>query len=146
MRLIARRTRVSSLLTACALAFGLAPRSAAADAPPVTIGEVSAHVPSGEFGPALRTALEDELAAHGDAKPPRAALKFVLSATLVKLSAEQKNGTVRATAVVSVVLRRARDSSLHAILSGSATAEEDSSLESTRETALRAAVRGALRG
>lgn len=117
---------------------------AGAGAPPLAIGEVKATTPAGEFGPALKQALREELSQAS--LPPRRA-QLVLSATLVKLTAEKKDGSVRATAVVSLALRRARDSTLHAMLSGKATAEEAAdSVEQTRDSALRAAVRSALRG
>jgi hypothetical protein len=64
----------------------------------------------------------------------------------VKLSAERKDGSARATAVVSMTLRRARENTLYAFLSGRATAEESSpNVDSARDSALRAAVRSALR-
>ncbi|HVJ13784.1 MAG TPA: hypothetical protein VM686_00020 [Polyangiaceae bacterium] len=140
MRLFALGTRVSFALV---LLSGLAP--AEAKSPALSIGAVNARVPAGEFAQVMKQALSEELAqAELPAKRSRGA--FVLDATLVKLTAEKKNDGVRATAVVSVVLRRARDSSLHAMLSGKATAEESASVEATRDTALRAAVRSALRG
>jgi hypothetical protein len=141
MRSFALRTRVS---LAAVFAFGLATSSAPADPPPLVIGEVSASMPSGEFAAALEQALREELR---HAAPPPKRRAFVLDAKLVKLTAEKSEGSVRATAVVSVALRRARDSTLHALLSGKATAEESATnVQATQGTALRAAVRSALRG
>jgi hypothetical protein len=127
------------------LALVLLSSSAPAEAPGVSIGAVSARAPGGDYARTLKQALNDELSqAALPAKGRRQS--FVLDATLLKLTAEKNRDTARATAVVSVVLRRARDSTLHAMLSGRATAEDAASIEATRETALRAAVRSALRG
>jgi len=137
MRSFAFGTRVSLAL---ALLSGPLP----ADAPALSIGAVHARAPASEFAPALKQVLREELSQA--ALPAKRGRAFVLDATLVKLTAEKNDESVRATAVVSVVLRRARDSTLHAMLSGKATAEESASLEATRDTALRAAVKSALRG
>jgi hypothetical protein len=106
---------------------------------------VSGRTQSGEFTPSLRAALAEEFS---PANLPRSSKsdRFVLSVTLVKLSAERKDGSARATAVVSMTLRRARENTLYAFLSGRATAEESSpNVDSARDSALRAAVRSALR-
>src|SRR5688572_14561045 len=117
---------------------------APAEAPALSIGAVSAKVPAGQFAAALKQALRDELSQA--ALPAKRKSAYVLDATLVKLTGEKNEEGARATAVVSVVLRRARDSTLHAMLSGKATAEESASVETTQGTALRAAVKSALRG
>jgi hypothetical protein len=116
---------------------------AAASEPPVTLGEVRANTESGDFSGPLRVLLRDALArtAFGPARAP-----FVLSATLVRLDAERIGRGARATAAVSLVLRRAREQSLYALVNGHATAEApDASVGETRTDALRAAVESALR-
>ena len=140
MRSLALGTRVSLALV---LLSTLAP--AEAKAPALSIGAVNAKVPAGEFAQVMKQALSEELA-QAALPPKRSRSALVLDATLVKLTSEKKDDGARATAVVSVVLRRARDSTLHALLSGKATAEESASVETTRGTALRAAVKSALRG
>ena len=112
--------------------------------PPVAVGEIHGATSAGEFSAPLRSALVEgvQVASLG-----RARERFVLSATLVRLDAERVGQGARATAAVSLVLRRAREQSLHAVLNGHATAEEtNATLSETREDALRAAVRSALRG
>jgi hypothetical protein len=133
--------RRHSALVALALSF-VTSHSLAGESP-VSIGEVNGTTPSGEFEAPLRTALREAL---GHAKLGRARERFVLSANLVTLDAKKDGRSVSARAVVSVVLRREKAQTLHAMLRGSATAEEsDGALDSARETALRAAVESALR-
>jgi hypothetical protein len=132
-------------LLACVL-FPLASLTAAtsdAGEPPVAVGEVRGATPAGEFSVPLRSALTSAIARVELGQPRE---RFVLSATIVRLDAERVGKGARATAAVSLVLRRARQQALHAVLTGHATAEEtDSSLAETREDALRAAVNSALR-
>ena len=109
----------------------------------VVIGEVSGTTPSGEYGTPLLSAVRETL---GQTKLGRPRERFVLSASLVALDAKKDGRSVSATAVVSLVLRREKEQTLHAVLRGSATAQEsDSTLDSARETALRAAVESAMR-
>jgi hypothetical protein len=129
----------------CALATVVAATlvTATGDAaePPVVLGEVSA--PEGELTAPLRRVLAAGIAS---AAFVRSRERFVLSARLVRLDAERVGKGARATASVSLALRRAREQSLHAVLNGHATAEElDGTLTETREDALRAAVSSALR-
>lgn len=136
-----RRVHVSLFSALCfALTFG---STSLANEPPVAVGEVNAQTPSGEFSIPLRSALTEGVA--GLAVPaPRE--RFVLSATLLRLEAEQVGRGARARAEVSLVLRRARQQTLYALIKGNATAEAaDSTLGETRDDALRAAVRSALR-
>jgi hypothetical protein len=110
---------------------------------PVSIGEVTATTPSGEFETELRSALREAL---DTAKLGRPRERFVLSASLVALDAKKDGKRVSATAVVSLVLRREKEQTLHAMLRGSATAlESDSTLDAARETAVRAAAGSAMR-
>jgi len=135
-----RRVHISLLTLLAAWSAG-ATTAVAAD-PPVAVGEVRATTSSGEFSAPLRSLLTEGVASLTLA-PPRD--HFVLSATLVSLEAAQIGRGARASAAVSLVLRRARQQTLHAILKGHATAEAtNSSVSETREDALRAAVRSAL--
>jgi hypothetical protein len=109
----------------------------------ILLGEVRANASSGAFVPELRRVLDLELG-RTLARAPRE--RYVLSATLVRLDAERSERSVRATAAVSLVLRREKGQILHAILSGRATAEESGAdLDGARGTALHAAVESALR-
>lgn len=111
--------------------------------PVVAVGEVRAGVPWAEFSAPLKTALLDGIA-RVELGPARE--KFVLSATLESLAAERIGKGARASAVVSLVLRSARRQTLHAVLTGRATAEAtDSTVAELRTDAVRAAVRSALR-
>jgi hypothetical protein len=110
---------------------------------PVVIGEVSGTTASGEYKTPLFRAVSETL---GQTKLGRPRERFVLSVSLVTLDAKKDGKSVSATAVVSLVLRREKEQTLHAMLRGSATAQEsDSTLDSARETALRAAVESAMR-
>lgn len=124
-------------------AIGLVAAKSSAAEPSVALGEVRASTPAGEFSAPMRSALAAGIANAGLLRPRE---RFILSATLTRLDAERVGKGARATATVSLVLRRAREQSLHAILNGHATAEEtDGSVSETREDALRAAVSSALR-
>ncbi len=134
-------SRRRSALVAVAIAFVAS--AALASESPVVIGEVRGTTASGEYGTPLLSAVRDTL---GQAKLGRPRERFVLSASLVALDARKDGKSVSATAVVSLVLRREKEQTLHAMLRGSATAQEsDSTLDSARETALRAAVESAMR-
>jgi hypothetical protein len=136
-----RRVHVSWVTTLCVAVT--AATTGRAGEPPVTVGEVSAGTPSGEFSIPLRTALNEGVARLSLAAPRD---RFVLSATLLRLDAEQVGRGARASAEVSLVLRRARQQTLYAVIKGNATAEApDSSVGELRDDALRAAVRSALR-
>lgn len=124
------------------LLFGVAVPCSARESP-VTVGEVRDESASGAFSEALRGVLDDAMARAELGRPRE---RFVLSATLLRLDAEPVGKGARATALVSLALRRAREQSLHAVLNGRATAEEASgSVSETRTDALRAAVTSALR-
>jgi hypothetical protein len=143
VRLARHLAPLSALLISFSIALSSAP--AGATEPRVTLGEVSGRTQGGEYTRSLRAALAEEFS---PTNVPRASGRdrFVLSVTLVKLSAEHKDGNARATAVVSMTLTRARGNTLYALLSGRATAEESSpNVDSVRDSALRAAVRSALR-
>jgi hypothetical protein len=122
--------------------FGFPARAAGAGSG-VLLGEVRGSERTSSFVPELRRVLGQELGrvAIDDSRE-----RYVLSANLLDLDANNRDGAVRATATVSLVLRRSKDQVLHAILSGRATAAESGSdLDSARGTALRAAVESALR-
>jgi hypothetical protein len=118
------------------------PRTSDAGEPVVAVGEVRGKTPAGEFSAPFKSLLAEAIA-RAELGSPRE--RFVLSATLVRLDAEQIGNGARASAAVSLVLRRAQEQTLYAVLSGRATAETtDTSLSETREDALRAAVRSAI--
>ncbi|HTQ05166.1 MAG TPA: hypothetical protein VMI54_14985 [Polyangiaceae bacterium] len=138
---ISRAHRATSLLGALVF-FGAAAPCGAHESP-VAVGEVRDESASGAFCEALRSVLTDAMATAELGRPRE---RFILSATLVRLDAERVGRGARATALVSLVLRRAREQSLHAVLNGHATAEEETgSVNETRADALRAAVTSALR-
>jgi hypothetical protein len=92
----------------------------------------------------LRGALTDELTSLS-ASDSRPEYSLVVSATLTRLSSEKGAGQAKASAAISLALRRADDQILFAEVLGRASAEEvRGSLASVRRAALRAAVRGAV--
>ena len=133
------------------LGVGLPTVKAANRASKVSLGDVVVQLESttagggeAELTRTLRVALSEELAtlaASGDTgKRP-----LVVSATLTKLSTERRAERARASASISLVLRRADDQVLFAELRGRASAEETSeSVASVQQAALRGAVRGAV--
>jgi len=145
------RSRSAALLTLLlALVVGLPTVQGASSAARVSIGDVVVELErtvggrEAEFGRVLRVALAEELAAlaatGGTGKRP-----LVLSATLTKLSTERRAERARASASISLVLRRADDHVLLAELRGRASVEETSdSVVTVQREAVRGAVRGAL--
>ena len=113
-----RAQRAASLLAGLVL-FGTAAPCSAHESP-VAVGEVRDESTSGAFSEALRSVLTDAIATAELGRPRE---RFVLSATLLTLDAERVGHGARATAHVSLVLRRAREQSLHAVINGRATAE-----------------------
>jgi hypothetical protein len=148
-RALSRKLLISVLAIVCPTGRAL-PTAEAADAPRVSIGDVAVAVEArspGERGPelshALRTALKDELsrATHlSSLKRP-----LIVSATLTRLSSERLESRTKASATISLALRRADDQILFAELRGRASVEETSSnLALLRRRALEGAVRGAI--
>ena len=124
--------------------------TASAAPPAVSVGEVAVALDGDtsdatpELQSALRRALTDELA---DLARRGITLRhpLVVSATLTKLSSERRAESAKATAAISLALRRADDQVLFAELRGRASAEEAAgNLASVRSAALRGAVRGAV--
>jgi hypothetical protein len=145
-----RMSSTPVLALALVLAAGLPSARAAAPVATVAVGEVVIQVegdtPSSRalLIRTLRTALSEELttlsAAGSTGKRP-----LVVSATLTRLLTEQRDKRARATANISLVLRRADDQVLFAELRGRASAEESSdSVAAVQQMALRGAVRGAI--
>jgi hypothetical protein len=138
---------------AVSLLFGLGtglPTVQAATASNVSVGDIVVQLESAtglreaELTKALRAALADELTplaqAGATGKRP-----LVVSAALTKLSAERRAERARATASISLVLRRADDQVLFAELRGRASVEETSdNVAAVQRAALRGAVRGAV--
>ncbi len=145
-----RSLSASLVALSVGLGVGLPTVQAASRPPKVSLGDVVVQLETktrggreAELTRALRFALSEELAtlASGDTgKRP-----LVVSATLTKLSTERRAERARASASISLVLRRAEDQVLFAELRGRASAEETSdSMVSVQQAALRGAVRGAV--
>jgi hypothetical protein len=152
MSRIASQPRLPAILFALGLLLvaSAGPRSAQAAANAVSIGDVvvalDGEVTSTtlELKRELRGALIDELTslAASDSAP---AYPLVVSATLTKLSSEKGAQQAKASAAISLALRRADDQNLFAEVLGRASAEEArGSVASVRRAALRGAVRGAV--
>jgi hypothetical protein len=145
------RSLSASLLTLLlGLGIGLPTVQAASRAAKVSIGDVVVHLETttsgreAELSRVLRVALSEELAllAATGGTGKRA---LVVSATLTKLSTERRAERARASASISLVLRRADDQVLFAELRGRASVEETSdSVVTVQQEALRGAVRGAV--
>lgn len=146
----------STALLAASLSWGLGPGLATVLAAPmskVSVGDIVVQLESGaangrdaELANTLRAALAEELAplakAGATGKRP-----LVVSASLTRLATERRAERARATASISLVLRRADDQVLFAELRGRASVEETSdSVAAVQQAALRGAVRGAVAG
>jgi len=127
------------------LAFcGGALASARAAAPDVTVGEVRVQSGPAELESMLRVALTEELLQLGPSRTGKRG-SLVVSATLVRMSSEQRAQNAKASAAISLAVRRADDQVLFAELLGRASAEETpGQVSSVRKAALRAAVRSAV--
>ena len=118
--------------------------------PSVSVGDVSVSLDASaagdavpELGRALRLALNDELSRVTGLGPVKRPL--IVSATLTRLSSERHDERGKASATISLALRRADDQVLFAELRGRASVEEASgNLASLRRAAVQGAVRGAL--
>jgi len=146
------RTLFASItgLLSCLATSSLLPSAQAADRPVVSIGDVNVSADASssgdaapELGRALRAALHDELSHVASVGPLKRPL--IVSCTLTRLSSERKDERGRASATISLALRRADDQVLFAELRGRASVEEASgNLASLRRAALQGAVRGAM--
>ena len=141
----------ASLLTLLlGLGVGLPTVQAAGRAARVSIGDVmvqpetTASGRQAELSRALRLALSEELAVLA-ATGSTGQRPLVVSATLTKLSTERRAERARASASISLALRRADDQVLFAELCGRASVEETSdSMVTVQQAALRGAVRRAV--
>ena len=113
-------SRRRSALVAAAISF-IATTTIAGESQ-VVIGEVSGTTASGEYKAPLFLAVRETL---DQTKLGRPRERYVLSASLVALDAQKDGKSVSATAVVSLVLRREKEHTLHAMLRGSARAVLD---------------------
>jgi hypothetical protein len=137
-------------LMLCLAASSVLPSARAANLPAVSIGEVNVSADASssgdgapELGRALRLALHDELSQIAGLRPLKGPL--IVSATLTRLSSERRDQLAKASATISLSLRRADDQVLFAELRGRASVEEASgNLASLRRAALQGAVHGAL--
>ncbi len=142
-------TSLTGLMLSVASSAGSS-NASAAERPAVSIGDVSVSVDAGaagdavpELGRALRLALNDELSRVVGLGPIRRPL--IVSAALTRLSSERRDERAKASATISLTLRRADDQVLFAELRGRASVEEASgNLASLRRAALQGAVHGAL--
>ena len=145
----------TTLVSWTALALLAAPCASLSDAhaagrPAVSVGDVNVSDDAStagdaavELGKALRLALNDELSRVTGLGPMKRPL--VVSATLTRLSSERRDERAKASATISLALRRADDQVLFAELRGRASVEEASgNLASLRRAALQGAVRGAV--
>lgn len=147
----ARRPRARALALCLATVFQpTLPSAEAASRAAVSVGDVNvssdASAPGNaatELSKALRLALNDELARVPGLGPMKRPL--IVSATLTRLSSERRDERTKASATISLALRRADDQVLFAELRGRASVEEASgNLASLRRAAMQEAVRGAL--
>lgn len=140
MRPLARRAVVQTLSVL------LLPLTASAETRVVTLGELDVRAASDDREAALRElrdAVTTELARLDLGKTRE---RFVLSASITKLDTQVSRDRAESVCTVSATLRRARGGALHALLSGRARASDGARAATlARRTALRAAVRGALR-
>jgi hypothetical protein len=150
----ARGPRTAALALCLATSFLVAlptlPTAEAANRAAVSVGDVNvssdASAPgdaAAELSKALRLALNDELARVTGLAPMKRPL--IVSATLTRLSSERRDERTKASATISLALRRADDQVLFAELRGRASVEEASgNLALLRRAALQGAVHGAL--
>ena len=149
-----RRAPLAPRLAGLALcvATSFVPAAQAAKRVAVSVGDVNVSLDAGatgegvpELGRALRAALNDELSRVTGLRPMKRAL--IVSATLTRLSSERRDERSKASATITLALRRADDQVLFAELRGRASVEEASgNLASLRHAALQGAVHGALQG
>lgn len=126
------------------------PTAEAAKRAAVSVGDVSVSSDAStagdaavDLGKALRWALDDELSRVTGLGPMKRPL--IVNATLTRLSSERRDQHAKASATISLALRRADDQVLFAELRGRASVEEASgNLASLRRAAVQGAVRGAL--
>ncbi|HYQ44513.1 MAG TPA: hypothetical protein VER11_21165 [Polyangiaceae bacterium] len=137
------KSEVSARLAAGLVALSVLLASAVAPAAelPVSLGAIGVGKAKPEVERELRSLLRAELAS-AEFSRVRTNERYAISATLVRLDSVQSAASARATCVVSVAILR-EGSTLHALINGRATAEEDS-VPAARRDALRAAVHSAM--
>jgi hypothetical protein len=132
------------VISALALGTTLSTVPAPAVDSPVFLGEVGVGQRAPEVRRELRSVLNAELSAT-DFAQVKTREHYVLSATLVRLDSVVASDSVRATCVVSVALLRDHGATLHAVISGRATAEVAKGRAAVAQSdALRAAVHSAI--
>jgi hypothetical protein len=124
-----------------ALSLLLASEAAPAEETPIFLGAIGVGKAKPEVAGELRLLLRAELAS-AEFSRVKTNQHYVLSATLVRLDSVQSAESARATCVISVAILR-DGSTLHALIHGRATAEEDQA-PAARSDALRAAVHSAM--
>ena len=115
--------------------------------PPIASVEVRTMVERGDrdLRELLRDTVESELS-RMDLSGAPTGTRFVLSASLVRLETSTSRTATRSSCRVSLTLREVKRGALHAILDGSALAEDSASGGARAENgAIAGAVRGAMR-
>jgi hypothetical protein len=110
-------------------------------AEPIFLGSIGVGKAKPEVARELRALLRAELASAEFARV-KTSQRYVLAATLVRLDSVQSPDSARATCVISVAILR-DGATLHALINGRGTAEEDKA-PAARSDALRAAVHSAM--
>ncbi len=140
-----------AMLLVAPLAFSLCvglPSAAYAASTAVTLGEVTTGVSrrQNDLPSLFRAELSSQLShVNWPRIVPRDS--FVLSARLVQLDTRTEGGRARSTCMISTVLRRSSNGSIHASVQGKARAEDAATMSYDNErSAMIAAIRTALRG
>lgn len=145
---LSRRTLLARIAVALT-AMGWAPSVAArtGQKPAVELGKVKVRVArrEAELGKTLRRTLEARLA-RLELPATKRPQRYLLDASLMRLSTQRSGRDLETTCVVSATLRKADGGALHAILRGRATAAASSgAVEANEDHALKAAVKSVLR-
>jgi hypothetical protein len=150
-RALVRKLLMSLLVVSLFARGGRNVATAKAEAMPrVSIGEVvvasegnTTNEPTPQLNRTLRAALQDALSGAPELTKLRRPL--VVSVTLTRLSSERHHERTKASAAISLALRRADDQVLFAELCGRASVEETTNDPALlRKRALEGAVRGAV--
>lgn len=143
-----RRVLEGAFMMVLSLALaGATPKQATGARARISVGEVTASVAGAAPGTAqlLRRLLTEEVSRL---TPPGSAERegYVLSASLVRLDVRRTTEGAVASSLVSATLRREGSGAILALLEGRGRVQADGdALASARESAIEAAVRGAVR-
>ncbi len=143
-----REHRLAAWLCMATLALGAtcAPETGRAQRGAITsvaVGSTGALSTDPALGPALRSALADELGDVGNVRvTSRGRARYIVRGSVTRLERQSIRGRTHIECEVSLIIAGRRDGAVKLMLSGRATAQGAPSLE---DAVLRAAVRGALR-